>query len=320
LGAGSWEDGKRLNLDGSQVSIMARGRCRVFRQPRGKNMVTEQFFLEGAAYALEHCGCLLRDAVALYERGSYASAVVLTMFGREELGKYRMLREAFETVAGGGTVELKDLTKKGEGIYDHMPKQEHAVLSVVYRSEPGTQLDELLRARIKLEAGSPEWRKVDKELQELTEATAKDLPINVQSRVWQELSPEPELPMAEAVCCNPHLSITIGVVPCKKGFVRQVPVKVDEWNAMDRKVPTHTSRLLLQRGCHRNERAMRNSMVRSGQGGEHLGSGLRAPPLQDVACNQDCRRWSRQPRTGLNGTASPLARLSAFDPCAHRPG
>jgi hypothetical protein len=38
--------------------------------------------LEGAVYALEQCGLLLRDANLLYQNGSYASAIVLAAFGR----------------------------------------------------------------------------------------------------------------------------------------------------------------------------------------------------------------------------------------------
>jgi AbiV family abortive infection protein len=49
--------------------------------------VTAQFILEGSEYALEQCGLLLRDANVLYRNGSYASAVVLTAFAREELGR-----------------------------------------------------------------------------------------------------------------------------------------------------------------------------------------------------------------------------------------
>jgi hypothetical protein len=38
--------------------------------------VTAQYLLEGAAYSLERCGQLLRDANLLYQNGSYATALV----------------------------------------------------------------------------------------------------------------------------------------------------------------------------------------------------------------------------------------------------
>src|SRR5262249_43047922 len=42
--------------------------------------------LEGAAYALEQCGLLLRDADPLYQSGSYASVIALAAFAQEEKG------------------------------------------------------------------------------------------------------------------------------------------------------------------------------------------------------------------------------------------
>ena len=53
--------------------------------------VTADFLLKGYALALEQCGLLLRDAVLLYENKSYANAVVLAAFAREELGRSRIL-------------------------------------------------------------------------------------------------------------------------------------------------------------------------------------------------------------------------------------
>src|SRR5215831_8234472 len=41
--------------------------------------VTPEYLLEGAAYALEQCGLLLRDANLLYQSGSYVSAVALSL-------------------------------------------------------------------------------------------------------------------------------------------------------------------------------------------------------------------------------------------------
>ena len=48
--------------------------------------VTPEYLLEGAAYALEQCGLLLRDANLLYQSGSYASVIALAAFAQEEKG------------------------------------------------------------------------------------------------------------------------------------------------------------------------------------------------------------------------------------------
>jgi len=59
--------------------------------------VSPQYLLEGAAYALEQCGLLLRDANLLYRSGSYASAVALAAFAQEELGRWKMLLDLNRT-------------------------------------------------------------------------------------------------------------------------------------------------------------------------------------------------------------------------------
>jgi AbiV family abortive infection protein len=53
--------------------------------------VSAGYLLHGAAYALEQCGLLLRDANILYRNGSYASVIVLAGFAREELGRFTTL-------------------------------------------------------------------------------------------------------------------------------------------------------------------------------------------------------------------------------------
>jgi hypothetical protein len=50
-------------------------------------MVSERVLLEGAWFALEQSGILLRDAVTLYERASPVTAVGLAMLAREEMAK-----------------------------------------------------------------------------------------------------------------------------------------------------------------------------------------------------------------------------------------
>jgi hypothetical protein len=62
---------------------------------------TPQYLLEGAVYALEQCGLLLRDATLLYRNDSCASAVALAAFAREELGRWKILLTLREEVIGG---------------------------------------------------------------------------------------------------------------------------------------------------------------------------------------------------------------------------
>jgi len=73
------------------------------RDPQMPTSVTPQYLLEGAAYALEQCGLLLRDANLLYRSGSYGSAVALAAFAREELGRWRILLELRKKLLARGS-------------------------------------------------------------------------------------------------------------------------------------------------------------------------------------------------------------------------
>ena len=66
----------------------------------------------GAAYAIEHSGHLLRDAVILYDQGSYASAVVLAVYCREELGRSELLLDLAKGSAGSPGVRLATIRRE----------------------------------------------------------------------------------------------------------------------------------------------------------------------------------------------------------------
>ena len=85
--------------------------------------VSPKYLLEGAAYALEQCGLLLRDANLLYQNGSYASAVALAAFAREELGRWIILRKLRTEVLGGRRLTIKDIQ---DACGDHESKQRAA--------------------------------------------------------------------------------------------------------------------------------------------------------------------------------------------------
>src|SRR5439155_17246184 len=53
--------------------------------------LSAQDLLEGAMYAMEWGGHLLRDAVAMFSSGSYATSMVLGVFAREEIGRAAIL-------------------------------------------------------------------------------------------------------------------------------------------------------------------------------------------------------------------------------------
>src|SRR5947199_10607827 len=121
--------------------------------------VTPQYLLEGAVYALEQCGLLLRDANLLYQNGSHASAVALAAFAREELGRWRILLELRKKVLGGDNVTIKEIQSR---CGDHVRKQEAGVMSIVMRTDT--------------KPGSEEWKAARKEIEKLDRQKKKRVP------------------------------------------------------------------------------------------------------------------------------------------------
>src|SRR6516225_5698252 len=133
--------------------------------------VSPQYLLEGAAYALEQCGLLLRDANLLYRSGSYASAVALAAFAQEELGRWKMLVDLRKKVVDGDHLTVEQVrTRCG----DHVRKQEAGVMSTVMRTDKDSGLGNQTRASAK--PGSKEWKAADEEIKRLDRQKAKGAP------------------------------------------------------------------------------------------------------------------------------------------------
>jgi AbiV family abortive infection protein len=135
--------------------------------------VTADYLLRGTVFALEQCGLLLRDARILCEAGSYASAVVLAAFAREELGRYEILRGLFKRTIAGESFTVKRINKRCE---QHVEKQKKAMFSIVQRTDNSTVQGQLIQARTRATPGSPEWKKIDEELEKITQSQIKRTP------------------------------------------------------------------------------------------------------------------------------------------------
>jgi AbiV family abortive infection protein len=137
--------------------------------------VTPQYLLHGAVYALEQCGLLLRDANLLYESGSYATAVALASFAREEQGRWRILLDLRKEVLGGKAVTVEDIRGACEG---HVQKQQAGMLSLTMRADRDTGLGKLLQARAAAAAApaSKEWKEKEDQLQQIDRLKKKRIP------------------------------------------------------------------------------------------------------------------------------------------------
>jgi AbiV family abortive infection protein len=153
--------------------LIAVHRARLGTTKGEKMSVTPQYILQGAAYALEQCGLLLRDANLLYRNGAYANAVVLAAFGREELGRYLILLEFWRKACTGGTFTREQLQ---EACDNHVAKQRAGMLSLTLRAHIDSGVGQVLNARMKNDPQSPEWRKADAALEQIDKTKKKRSP------------------------------------------------------------------------------------------------------------------------------------------------
>jgi AbiV family abortive infection protein len=118
--------------------------------------VTADFLLKGYALALEQCGLLLRDAVLLYKNKSYANAVVLAAFAREELGRSQILLGLWRRRLGGSPVTIGDIENACD---NHVEKQKAGMLSTTMRADRNTGLGKTLTDRTTNPPQSQEFNK-----------------------------------------------------------------------------------------------------------------------------------------------------------------
>ena len=133
-------------------------------------MVSESLLLEGSWYALEQAGRLLRAAVGVFDDGDPATGLVLAMFGREEIGRSRILRSLADEVAGGACFEAVEVSRR---CGDHVRKQRAGTSGTTLRVAPPSQLASALRAIAGSALGSAAWAAAREVIRAASEAKAK---------------------------------------------------------------------------------------------------------------------------------------------------
>jgi AbiV family abortive infection protein len=151
--------------------------------------VTSEYLVKGYALALEQCGLLLRDAVRLYEAGSYATAVALAAFAREELGRSEILLDLWGRRRGGSTVTLDEIRNACD---NHVEKQRAGMLSLTLMTDRATVLGKLLTARMTNTPQSQEWKDADAALKHIDHQKAKRTPDDRHSKRITALYVEPK--------------------------------------------------------------------------------------------------------------------------------
>jgi AbiV family abortive infection protein len=151
--------------------------------------VTAEFLLKGYAFALEQCGLLLRDAVLLYENKSYANAVVLAAFAREELGRSQILLGFWRRRLGGSPVTIDEIDKACD---EHVKKQKAGMLSMTMRSDRNARLGKILTDRMKNPPQSQKFKDADAALKQIDDKKAKRTPDERHAKRMASLYVEPK--------------------------------------------------------------------------------------------------------------------------------
>lgn len=133
-------------------------------------MVSEATLLEGSWSALEQAGRLLHAAVGVYDRCDPGTALALAMFGREEVGRSRILRTLAQEVETGATFNAAEVTKRCE---DHVRKQREGATGTTLRVVPPSQLAKAAQSRVNNAHGSPEWKAACDEISAAVASKAK---------------------------------------------------------------------------------------------------------------------------------------------------
>src|SRR5271169_3255364 len=150
--------------------------------------ITPQFLLEGAVLALEQCGLLPRDANVLYRGGSYATAVVLTAFGREELGRSTILLDLRKEALTGKEFTIEEIQDRCD---DHVTKQQAGMLSTIFTADRNSGLGKLLRVKMESHPQSAEWKEADAALTRILETKNKRVPSDRHKSRMSALYVEP---------------------------------------------------------------------------------------------------------------------------------
>src|SRR5207253_10081455 len=116
----------------------------------------------------------LHDSLLFYQKGKYASAIVMALFAREEVGRYKLLRDLRkDMVEKGRTVTVEDIRRKCE---DHATKQLQGQFGVMLKSSGDDQMGKLIRAKFDYHPQSPEAHRAAAQLDSIVKQQSREMP------------------------------------------------------------------------------------------------------------------------------------------------
>jgi AbiV family abortive infection protein len=136
-------------------------------------MVTAQSLIRGAVYSLQQCGSLLCDARLLYENGSYATAVAVAVFAREELGRWNLLLALRKRVLEGKSLTVEKVKKACD---NHVDKQKAGLGGLALRGNNRAGVGKLAQSRMEAPSGSMERNEADQQFDKIYQRALKRAP------------------------------------------------------------------------------------------------------------------------------------------------
>jgi AbiV family abortive infection protein len=154
--------------------------------------VTAPYLLEGAVYALEQGGLLLHDANLLYRNGSFATAVVVATFAREEIGRWQILLRLRKKVLDGKPLSRKGVRARCDR---HGAKHRAGWLVVTSRdhAEPAA-IANTIQTMSNAVQGSSEWQAAKDEYERLVAQIKQSVPADRHSNRMSALYVDPISP------------------------------------------------------------------------------------------------------------------------------
>ena len=177
---------------------------------------------------MEQSGVLLTNAITLHSSKAYASAVVLALLAREELGRCNILLDLWRKASGGADVSVGEVQKACD---DHVEKQRRGQLSTMYRTEGAGGFANLLRERSKVKPGTSEYAKLDEQLKKIDDPKAKRTPGERHSTRMKAMYVD--LNEGGADWSRPHLLPKGEATNCLTDAINDYSVKRDRLTELD---------------------------------------------------------------------------------------
>jgi AbiV family abortive infection protein len=207
--------------------------------------ISEQTLLEGSWHAVVQAGRLLHSAVLLFDNGDASSALVLARFGREELGRSRLLRVCAGEVSAGQLYTPSEIAAKCDDYVEEY-RAANELLERAYDAKRKSQPNDRHEARcdglsVDLDEAGTSWHRpvdlsIEEARQQITDAAndySGELDRLSHERPSDSLQPhlrgkemhaarQQMAPFDVPAACWPNSAVVLPAIPRKQSRVRRL--------------------------------------------------------------------------------------------------